>query len=93
MKLKRYQGSSNNPWKIEVKEIFTEQYAYSLILSHLNNFQYIIKVNDKLQEMNCLLPLFDEKDIDIKNIMMHDLIKFIISYYVTLNYDNYDKYA
>ena len=65
IKLKRFDGSMINPWLTQVRFIAKQHKAIDSSILVTNQMKLELPVLDKKEEINCVLPLFDEKDKEL----------------------------
>jgi hypothetical protein len=82
IKIKRYQGSLVNPWLIEVKLIAKHHKAIDSLTLLQNEYQmeFSTGVENKKEIVNCVLPLFDFKDKDLRPLLQHRLYHLLMTF-------------
>lgn len=99
IKLKRYDGSKQNPWLVKVhcmpiidKDILTKRVFDTCYISENPDFLQTYEG----MEINAVLPLIDlniELDKKLHDIYSTDLFNLLMSWNVTLNLDDFNKDA
>ena len=77
IKLKRFDGSMINPWLTQVRFIAKQHKAIDSSILVTNQMKLELPVLDKKEEINCVLPLFDEKDKELMPLINSNLRKTI----------------
>lgn len=86
MRLKRYEGSKENPWLTEVKLIVDQKPIDSIEVLKAA-YALELKVDGKTETINAVLPLFDKHDADLFPIVSSRFHHLLMSYNVVLNVD------
>jgi len=89
IKLKRFDGSMMNPWLIEMRFIAKHHKAIDMAALVQNKMQIDLKVGDKQEEINAVLPLFDKNDEDMASLINSRLYRLLMTFDVMLNVDTY----
>ena len=88
IKIHRSEGSMINPWLIQVKEIAKHHKILDTVSIQQNNNEMILKVGlDDEEKVNAVLPLFDEKDYDIKPYINSKIYHLLMTFNVMQNVD------
>jgi len=84
MKLKRYQKSAEDPWQTEVQAITREGKAVDSVHLFQNKYKFAWTgpENEKMEFVNCLLPLLGPKEEDMIPLLTHPLFKLLMSFIV-----------
>ena len=89
IKIKRYDGSMMNPWLIEMRFIAKTHKAIDMTSLVQNKMRIDLKVGDKQEEINAVLPLFDKGDEDMANLINSRLYRLLLTFNMVLNVDTY----
>lgn len=90
LKVKRYDGSLVNPWKVVVTKLAKHHSSIDsmYLAKNLNKFQLNIG-EGAIEEINAVLPLFTLKDKQMSPLLNSRLFKLAISFMVVQNIDTY----
>lgn len=92
LKVKRYDGSMINPWKVRVLQLAKTHNSIDSVYLANNSNKYELSVGaGKVEEINAVLPLFDEEDGEMSEILNTRLFKLAISFMVVQNIDTYHE--
>lgn len=89
IKLKRFDGSMINPWLTQVRFIAKQHKALDSSILVSNQMKLELPVLDKKEEINCVLPLFDEKDKEMMPLINSRLYRLLMTFLVMQNVDFY----
>ena len=89
IKLKRFDGSMINPWLTQVRFIAKQHKAIDSSILVTNQMKLELPVLDKKEEINCVLPLFDEKDKELMPLINTRLYRLLMTFLVMQNVDFY----
>lgn len=89
IKLKRFDGSMINPWLTQVRFIAKQHKAIDSSILVTNQMKLELPVLDKKEEINCVLPLFDEKDKELMPLINSRLYRLLMTFLVMQNVDFY----
>lgn len=94
LKVKRYDGSMINPWKVRVLQLAkTHRSIDSVYLANHDN-KYELSVGEgRVEEINAVLPLFDEDDVEMSELFNTKLFKLAVSFMVVQNIDTFHDEA
>ena len=88
LKVKRYSGSQENPWLVEVKYIGTHHKALDSITLLHKDFKVELPTGEgKVEMVNAVLPLFAPEDKDLAPLLSHDLFHLLMTFVVNNNLD------
>jgi len=89
IKVKRYQGALVNPWLLEVKLIAKHHKAIDSLTLLQNEYQmeFSTGVQGNKEIVNCVLPLFDFKDKDLRPLLQHRLYQLLMTFNAVQNVD------
>ncbi len=87
IKLKRFDGSMINPWLTQVRFIAKQHKAIDSSILVSNQMKLELPVLDKKEEINCVLPLFDEKDKELMPLINTRLYRLLMTFLVMQNVD------
>lgn len=90
LKVKRYDGSLVNPWKVTVQSLaHTHNSIDSAYLARNQNSYSLSTGLGKVEEINAVLPLFGPDDIEMAPLLNSRLFKLAISFMAVQNIDTY----
>ncbi|CAD8143516.1 unnamed protein product [Paramecium pentaurelia] len=88
IKVKRYEGSQVNPWLVNVIQFAKQNKIIDSGYLIKNNFQIQLNVGGiQQEEINCILPLFNEADQDLQPVLRSRIIKLLMTFMVQQNVD------
>jgi hypothetical protein len=94
LKVKRYDGSMINPWKVRVLQLAKTHNSIDSVYLANNSNKYELSVGDgKVEEINAVLPLFAEDDVEMSALFNTRLFKLAVSFMVVQNIDTYHEEA
>lgn len=93
IKLKRFDGSMINPWLTQVRFIAKQHKSLDSTILVTNQMKLELPVLDKKEEINCVLPLFDENDKDLIPLINTRLYRLAMTFLVMQNVDFYYEEA
>lgn len=94
LKVKRYDGSMINPWKVRVLQLAKTHNSIDSVYLANNSNKYELSVGDgKVEEINAVLPLFSEDDVEMSALFNTRLFKLAVSFMVVQNIDTYHEEA
>lgn len=92
LKVKRYDGSMINPWKVRVLQLAKTHNSIDSVYLANNSNKYELSVGDgKVEEINAVLPLFEEDDVEMSALFNTRLFKLAVSFMVVQNIDTYHE--
>ena len=92
LKVTRYDGSMINPWQVRVLQLAKTHNSIDSVYLANNSNKYELSVGaGKVEEINAVLPLFDEEDGEMSEILNTRLFKLAISFMVVQNIDTYHE--
>lgn len=81
-----------NPWKVRVLQLAKTHNSIDSVYLANNSNKYELSVGaGKVEEINAVLPLFDEEDGEMSEILNTRLFKLAISFMVVQNIDTYHE--
>lgn len=87
IKIKRFDGSRLNPWLTEVRFIAKAHKAIDSIAILKAKNSLALKVGDKTENINAVLPLFDKCDADLRPLISSKLYHLLMTFNVMQNVD------
>ena len=92
LKVKRYDGSMINPWKVRVLGLAKTHNSIDSVYLANNSNKYELKVGEgQIEEINAVLPLFGEEDVEMSPLFNTRLFKLAVSFMVVQNIDTYHE--
>ena len=90
LKVKRYDGSMINPWKVRVQQLAKTHNVIDSVYLANNSNKYELSVGEgRTEEINAILPLFDLEDVEMAPLFNTKLFKLAVSFMVVQNIDTY----
>lgn len=92
--MKRYDGSLINPWKVRVLQLAKTHKSIDSVYLANNSNKYELSVGEgKVEEINAVLPLFEEDDAEMSELLNTKLFKLAVSFMVVQNIDTFHDEA
>jgi hypothetical protein len=92
LKIKRYDGSMINPWKIRLQSLAKTHKSIDSMYLARNSNKYELSIGeDQKEEINAVLPLFYKEDAEMSQLLNTRLFKLAVSFMVVQNIDTYHE--
>lgn len=90
LKVKRYDGSMVNPWKVIVSKLARHHKSIDSMYLAKNQNKFELHIGDSaVEEINAVLPLYSLKDAEMAPLLNSKLFRLAVSFMAVQNIDTY----
>lgn len=90
LKVKRYDGSMVNPWKVIVSKLARHHKSIDSMYLAKNQNKFELHIGDNsTEEINAVLPLYSLKDAEMAPLLNSKLFRLAVSFMAVQNIDTY----